>query len=776
MDIIKGLNPEQAAAVQHMKGPLLLLAGAGSGKTRVLTHRIAYMIQHNVNPYNILAVTFTNKAANEMKERVNRLLPQGGEGLWIGTFHSICVRILRREIEKLGYKSNFVIYDTDDQLTVIKQVLKDLDIDPKKYNPKMILGAISNAKNELIDAETYAAQIGGFFETMVAKVYQPYQKLLLENNAVDFDDIIMATVRLFSDHEMVLSYYQDKFQYILVDEYQDTNHAQYALVGLLAKRHRNLCVVGDPDQSIYGFRGADIQNILDFEQDYPDATVIKLEQNYRSTEYILDAAHHVIVKNVGRKEKRLWTAKGKGEPLNLFQASSDREEAQYIASEIHELRRQYGYDYSDFALLYRTNAQSRSLEEALMKFRIPYKVVGGLKFYDRMEIRDTLAYLRLIYNPSDDVAFARVINRPRRGIGDTSVERLAQFAAYEGISLYEAASKVSQISAIRGKANQGLFAFYQMIARMRQRSEELKVTDLTKEVLESSGYLKELENEGTIEAQTRIENIQELFSVMEEYIRSGQGYTLGSFLEDVALTSDMDAVDDVETGVYLMTLHTVKGLEFPVVFLTGMEEMVFPHSRALEDESEMEEERRLCYVGITRAMERLYLTFAYSRMLFGQFKNNPPSRFIGDIPPEIFGEDALEIGEEDDDDFWNDDFRSTNRSSNHPSAESRFAHPTTAQLSTQPSSPNGRGATPTSPEGSRPTWESKAQAQIIANAPAGGNKVGSFAGGEKVRHPKFGMGTVVGVRGEGEKQELDIVFPGVGLKKLLLEYAQLERV
>lgn len=762
MDIIKGLNPEQAAAVQHMQGPLLLVAGAGSGKTRVLTHRIAHLIQQGVNPYHILAVTFTNKAANEMKERVNRLLPHGGEGLWIGTFHSICVRILRREIEKLGYRSNFVIYDTDDQLTVVRQVMKELDMDPKKYSPKMILGAISNAKNELIDAEAYAAQIGGFLETIIAKVYQLYQKLLQENNALDFDDIIMAAVRLFRDHPMVLSYYQDKFKYILVDEYQDTNHAQYALVGLLAERHRNLCVVGDPDQSIYGFRGADIQNILDFENDYPDATVIKLEQNYRSTEQILDAAHHVIVKNAGRKEKRLWTARGKGESLHLFQASSDREEAQYIASEISELRRKYGYDYSDFAILYRTNAQSRGLEEALLKFHIPYKVVGGFKFYDRLEIKDTLAYLRLIYNPSDDVAFARVINRPRRGIGDTSIDRLAQFAAYEGISLYEAASKVSQIPAIRGKANSGLFAFYQMIGRLRQLSEELKVTDLTREVLETTGYLRELENEGTIEAQTRIENIQELFSVMEEYIRSGQGYTLGPFLEDVALISDIDEVDEAETGVYLMTLHTVKGLEFPVVFLTGMEEMVFPHARALEEDSEMEEERRLCYVGITRAMERLYLTFAHTRMLFGQFKNNPPSRFIEDIPSELFGEDALEIDEEGDDDFWNDDFRSQGRSSQQFSTVSGSGFPGT---------PSGRTAFPAK---AQPAWESKTQ--IVSNAPGGGDKTGTFAGGEKVRHPKFGVGTVVGVRGQGAKQELDIVFPGVGLKKLLLEYAQLERV
>ncbi|AZR72061.1 ATP-dependent DNA helicase PcrA [Anoxybacter fermentans] len=716
MKILQDLNDKQREAVEHLTGPLLILAGAGSGKTRVLTHRIAYMIYKGISPYNILAVTFTNKAANEMKERVKRLLGYEGEGLWIGTFHSICVRILRKEIEKLGYKGNFVIYDTSDQLTVIKEVMKELNIDTKKFNPRAIQATISNAKNELIGPEEFANNVGDYFEEIVSKIYKPYQDFLKENNALDFDDLIMVTVELFKKYDLVKKYYQNKFKYILVDEYQDTNHAQYVFVNLLAQRHRNLCVVGDPDQSIYGFRGADIRNILSFEEDYPDAKVVKLEQNYRSTERILDAAHHVIVKNVNRKEKRLWTKKGQGEDLTLFEAVSDKEEAQYVVSEILKLRRKHGYNYSDFAILYRTNSQSRVFEDVLMKNRIPYKIVGGLKFYDRMEIKDVLAYLKLIYNPADDLAFMRIINKPRRGIGNTSLNRLAQFAAKSGISMYEAAGKVDQISNIRGKAKSGLKEFYQMMEILRSFRDDLKVTDLTRRVLDKSGYLKDLESEGTIEAQTRIENIQELFSVMEEFIRSGQGYTVGSFLEEVSLTTDLDEVDEAEDGVLLMTLHTVKGLEFPVVFMTGMEEMIFPHARALDSESELEEERRLCYVGITRARELLYMTLAKSRMVFGQIKYNPPSRFINDIPPELFG---LTLEDE-------------------------------------------------------PAQEMKEPEELEA---ASSGKFAQYVGGEKVRHPKWGIGTVVGVRGQGKNQELDILFPKPhGLKKVLLEYAPIERV
>lgn len=762
------LNPEQQQAVFTSNIPVLILAGAGTGKTTVLTNKLHFLLQfvnsyqsknlptgvssddltimadwlkrtnsnlltspkmqkliiNGVRPDNILAVTFTNKAANEMKERVEQLLGHKGDGLWIGTFHAICVRILRREVEKLGYASNFVIYDSADQQTVVKEILKELNIDPKQFKPQAILAKISNAKNELIDPKAYGNTIGDYFEQIVDKVYFAYQKMLKSLNALDFDDLIMKTVELFQQYPRVREYYQDRFQQILVDEYQDTNHAQYVLINLLAQKSRNICVVGDPDQSIYRFRGADIRNILDFEKDYPNAKVIKLEQNYRSTERILDAAHHVIVKNEGRKDKRLRTDKGLGEYLNLFKASSDREEAEYIVTQILDLYREKGFRYNDFAILYRVNAQSRIFEDLLIRNRIPYKVVGGLKFYDRMEIKDIISYLRLIYNPADDVAFLRVVNKPRRGIGQRSLEYLAEFANDAAISLYEAAGQVSQVSLIRGKANQSLLHFFEIIADIRSKREELTVTDLTKQVLTLTGYLENLEREGTIEAQTRIENIQELFSAMEEFMRSGQGYTVGSYLEQVALISDLDTLNNSDDGVLLMTLHAVKGLEFPVVFLSGLEEMIFPHAKALDDLAEMEEERRLCYVGITRAKEYLFMTHAITRLIFGQTKYNPVSRFVQDIPEELFG---------------------------------------------------------ITPELEREELSSveKARKRIIERE-TGAEQIDNFlqyTGGERVKHPKFGLGTVVGVQGTGEDQELNIVFPQpIGLKLILLKYAPLQRV
>lgn len=762
MSILQGLNEQQSQAVQHINGPLLLLAGAGSGKTRVLTHRIAYMLENGIRPWNILAVTFTNKAANEMKERIRRLCGQTGEDLNIGTFHSICVRILRREIEKLGYKSNFVIYDSSDQKTAMKQILKNLNIDEK---PNKVLNRISNAKNELIGPDEFEGNMWSLADKVAQQAYGPYQRMLKENNALDFDDIIMLTVNLLRNYPMVREYYQNRFQYIMIDEYQDTNHAQYILVKLLAETHRNLCVVGDPDQSIYGFRGADIQNILDFEQDYKEATVIKLERNYRSTAEILEAADYVIRQNRSRKEKTLVSDKGPGEYLTLFKASSDREEAQYVVNEILEQRRQKGHDYSDFAILYRTNAQSRVLEDALMKNRIPYKVVGGLKFYDRKEIKDVLAYLRLIYNPSDDVAFTRIINRPKRGIGATSLQRLVEYAEEMNLSQYEASGQVAKILGIRGKANKSLLEFYQMIEVLRTFVDNMKVTELTEKILKTTGYVQDLEKEGTVEAQSRIENIQELFSVMEEYIRSGQGYTLGSFLEDVALTADIDDVEDnADTGVLLMTLHTVKGLEFPVVFMTGMEETIFPHSRSMEDETELEEERRICYVGITRAEEQLYMTCSQSRMVFGQTKYNSMSRFIKDIPSHLFG---YEEEEEDDQALATTVDRgiNQNRSMKSTGLGGGFGGsvPNRSGLGSA-SATMGRTASPS------PSSTSSKKAALS------GYRFTQYSGGEKVRHPKWGMGIVVGVRGQGEKQELDITFPKVGLKKVLLEYAPIERV
>lgn len=761
------LNPEQQRAVFTRNTPVLILAGAGTGKTTVLTYKLHFLLKFansyqskelprglkaddlammgdwlkaggdknlspqlntlitgGIKPNNILVVTFTNKAANEMKERVERLLGQQGDGLWIGTFHAICVRILRQEITKLGYKSNFVIYDTSDQQTVVKEVLKELNLDPKRFRPQAILAEISKAKNELISPEGFGHTVGDYFQQIVEKVYIAYQKMLKSLNALDFDDLIMKTVELFRRYPLVKEYYQDKFQQILVDEYQDTNHAQYKLINLLAQKSHNICVVGDPDQSIYRFRGADIRNILDFEKDYPEAKVIKLEQNYRSTERILDAAHHVIVKNEGRKDKRLRTEKGLGESLKLFKAASDREEAEYVVNQILDLRKDKGFRYRDFAILYRINAQSRVFEDSLLRNRIPYKVVGGLKFYDRMEIKDIIAYLRLIYNPADDVAFSRIVNKPRRGIGQRSLENLNQFASAANISLFEAAGRVTQIATIRGKANQSLLHFAEIIQELRSGREELSVTELTKEVLTLTGYLEDLEQEGTIEAQTRMENIQELFSAMEEFMRSGQGYTLDSYLEQIALISDLDSVNNSDDGVLLMTLHAVKGLEFSVVYLSGLEEMIFPHGKAIDNAEEMEEERRLCYVGITRAKEYLFMTHAVTRLIFGQTKYNPVSRFVEDIPKDLFGIDPEFEGEE---------ISAVER------ARKRVKE--------------------------RDSLSSK-----LDNFP-------QYTGGERVKHPKFGLGTVVGVRGEGEDQELNIVFPPpIGLKLILLKYAPIQRV
>ncbi|WP_027339389.1 DNA helicase PcrA [Halonatronum saccharophilum] len=645
MDILSDLNDKQQEAAIHNIGPLLILAGAGSGKTRVLTYRVANLIyEYGVSPVNILAVTFTNKAANEMKERVEKLVDKDSKGMWISTFHSICVRILRREIKKVGYESNFVIFDTADQRTLIKNILKDLDIDPKKFNPRAILGSISSAKNQLISAQDY--EENNYFESTVAGVYREYQKRLRANNALDFDDLIMKTVELFEEYPLVLDHYQERFKYIMVDEYQDVNYAQYRLVSLLAQKYRNICVVGDDDQGIYGFRGADITNILSFEQDYPDTKVIKLEQNYRSTKVILDAAFNVVSNNLDRKEKRLWTDNDKGHPLTLYKASSGSDEAKYLCSQIKELKEEEGYKFSDFSILYRTNAQSRVLEATLMKERIPYKIVGGLKFYDRKEIKDILAYLRVIYNPEDQLSLERIINVPKRGIGSTTVGRLKDFAQEEGINLLDAIYIVDQISTISSRFANKVRGFGELIEELKGVAKENDVLSLTEEVLKRSGYKKQLELENTIEAQTRLENIKELLASMEEFISGEVEASLEEYLEDVALTSDIDKLDEQADAILLMTLHSAKGLEFPVVFLVGMEEELFPHIRSLESQEDIAEERRLCYVGITRAQERLYLTHATYRKVYGSVQYNRPSRFLAEIPEDLFrGDEEIKVEE-----------------------------------------------------------------------------------------------------------------------------------
>ena len=736
-ELLNGMNPRQKEAVLHTDGPLLLMAGAGSGKTRVLTHRIAYLKE--VNPWNILAITFTNKAAKEMKERVNAILASGGEDVWVSTFHSMCVRILRRDVDFIGYNRNFTIIDSSEQLTLMKRILKELNIDPKKYDPRSILGTISQAKNSLQTPQDFAKMQGSYYEEIAAKCYAAYQKELQYNQCMDFDDLIMNTIRLFEEHPDSLTYYQNKFHYIHVDEYQDTNHAQYTLVNLLAGRFRNLCVVGDADQSIYGWRGADMQNILDFEKDYPDAAVILLEQNYRSTKNILSAANQVIENNSNRKPKNLWTENKEGNKITYYRADNERDETRFIVDRMQEEIRSNHRNYGDFAILYRTNAQSRVMEETLLKANIPYKMVGGHKFYDRKEIKDILAYLNVLANPQDSISFERIVNSPKRGIGPGSIEKLRSFASLHEWPLLEAAQNVD-LANIGGKAGQQLGAFGEMIQEVTQMIPYLTVTELTKEVLDRSGYLEDLKIQNTLEAQARIENLEEFLTVTQEFDKQFEQQNeedadapeekLTVFLNDLALVSDIDNLEEDASQVTLMTLHAAKGLEFPVVFLIGLEEGVFPLSRALMEESELEEERRLAYVGITRAEEALYLTNAFSRTLYGRTQYNRPSRFVEEIDQEL-----LEI----------EGMRPT------PKKTPVFAKKTAAYSYKQP------------------------ETAVVSSKSATGGEKNSWKPGDKVKHKKWGIGTVVRVSGTSKDLELDVAFPSQGVKRLLAAFAPIEK-
>jgi len=739
--LLSGLNPEQQSAVKATDGPLLLMAGAGSGKTRVLTHRIAYLIvEKRVNPYNILAITFTNKAAREMKNRIGKMMGGVAEEIWISTFHSMCVRILRRDIDRIGFNRNFTILDTTDQQSVIKAILKDKNIDPKKFDPRAILGSISSAKNELIDPEDYAKTSGGYFDQVVSDVYEEYQKRLRKNQALDFDDLIMMTIQLFSRVPDVLEYYQRKFQYIHVDEYQDTNKAQYLLVKLMAMRFKNLCVVGDSDQSIYRWRGADIANILSFEKDYPNATVILLEQNYRSTKRILLAANNVIANNLNRKAKNLWTENPEGNKLVYYRADSEQGEAQFVAGKIKELSRDGKYKLSEIAILYRTNAQSRVMEEVLLKSNIEYSIVGGTKFYDRKEIKDTLAYLRLISNPDDDISLSRIINVPKRGIGSSSVDKIANFAAMHDLSLYQALDSI-ELMGLSPKITKSAREFRDFIRNYTQMQEFLSVTELVEEILEKSGYREMLKAEKSLEAQSRLENLDELLSVTKNFEEVSEDKSLVAFLTDLALVADIDSMDKEEEktdSIVLMTLHSAKGLEFPVVFLIGLEEGVFPHSRSLMEEAEMEEERRLAYVGITRAEQTLFLTNAQMRTLFGRTNMNPASRFIKEIPEDLV--EGVEL--------------KATKSTPFGSRGSSFA-----------SSRTGFGTPATRKPVMRPTAAS-----------TGGDEIG-WKVGDKAEHGKWGIGTVVSVKGQGEGTELDIAFPSpTGIKRLLAKFAPIKKV
>jgi DNA helicase II / ATP-dependent DNA helicase PcrA len=635
------LNPEQQRAVQHTEGPLLILAGAGSGKTRVITSRIVHLISHNIAPWNILAVTFTNKAAEEMRRRVSSLLDQRGESVWVSTFHSTCLRILRKHIDKLGYNPEFVIYDTSDQRALMKQCLAEMKVTERVIKPQGVLTRIDGAKNALITPEQQSLAATDTFEEMIADLYQLYQRKLKENNALDFGDLLMKAVQLFEEHPSILEYYQRLFQYIMVDEYQDTNHAQYRLVKNLAAQHKNICVVGDEDQSIYGWRGADISNILDFEKDFPGTVMVKLEQNYRSTQNILTAATKVIEYNAHRKGKVLWTESGDGEQPELYEARSDFEEARYVVQKMRELKTLEGRSWTDFAIFYRTNAQSRIFEDELRKQRVPYTIFGGTKFYERKEIKDVLAYLKVIVNSQDAVNLKRIINSPARGIGAKTLQNLEDFSRQKNIGLYETLSQTDQIRSLNQGIKKRVQHFYKIIEMLKRKYAEMPPTDFVKFVMEESGYLDDLKSEQTLESEARLENLEELLNVIGNYEYQVEDPSLAGFLDQASLTEQTDDLDESQGILPLMTFHLAKGLEFPVVFMVGMEEGLFPHARSLDDEGEMEEERRLCYVGMTRAMERLYLTNAQRRRLYGGEQYNLPSRFLEEIPDEFLKKSGM---------------------------------------------------------------------------------------------------------------------------------------
>lgn len=755
--LLNGMNDRQAEAVQTTEGPLLIMAGAGSGKTRVLTHRIAYLIDEKmVNPWNILAITFTNKAAREMKERAVALNPATQDCL-IATFHSMCVRILRREADHIGYNRNFTIVDPGEQRTLMKRILKNLNLDPKKWNERAILGTISNAKNDLIDEVAYAKMAGDMYTEIVAKCYTAYQKELRQSEAMDFDDLIMLTLRLFDQNPDVLTYYQQRYQYIHVDEYQDTNHAQYQLVKLLASRFKNICVVGDADQSIYGWRGADMQNILDFEKDYPEAKVVLLEENYRSTKTILQAANEVIRNNRNRRPKNLWTQNEDGEEIVYYRANDEQDEALFVARTIDQLSRE-GYSHKDFAVLYRTNAQSRTVEEALLKSNIPYTMVGGTKFYSRKEIRDVISYLNLIANPSDNISYERVVNEPKRGVGPGTVEKIRDFASSQEISLLEASANI-MLSPVKGKAAQAVYELANLILDLRDRLDDYSVTELVELVLKKTGYSAALAAQATLESQARIENIEEFLSVTKNFDENSDNPAdetgldkLSRFLNDLALIADTDDGDQESSEVTLMTLHAAKGLEFPVVLLVGMEENVFPLSRASEDEDELEEERRLAYVGITRAEKILYLTNANSRLLYGRTNYNQPTRFLREISSDLLNYQGLARPA-------NSSFKVSYTNSD----TNKFGQGMSLAQALQE---RKRQAAPSSiSTGSLPFGKSNQPSKTDV----------AWAIGDIAHHKKWGDGTVLAVSGSGNSQELKINFPEVGLKKVLASIAPIEK-
>ena len=760
-DILEGLNDKQYEAVINTDGPCLVIAGAGSGKTKVLTHKIAYLLnEKNIKPWNILAITFTNKAANEMKSRVETLVGEAAKEIWMGTFHSICVKILRNFIDRIGYEKSFIIFDTSDQKTLVKECLKSLEIDDKMFTDRAVLSEISNAKNEMLEPVQYAMRAGGDYrKEKIARVYAMYQQKLKENNAVDFDDIINLTIKILAENPDVLEYYNDKFKYILVDEYQDTNKSQFTLVTMLAAKYGNITVVGDNDQGIYSFRGADISNILNFEKDFPGTKIIKLEQNYRCTGNILNAANAVIKNNVVKYEKKLWTENDIGELPNFFCGDNEYDEATYVVEQINRLRREEYLKYSDFAVLYRMNAQSRAIEDILRREDIPYKIIGGLKFYERKEIKDIIAYLRLIYNPSDNLSLKRIINEPKRGVGKTSIDNISKLSDSSNISMYEIIKNAADFGLNRVFVNTR--DFVEQMEYLMAKKDELKISELIKETLNKTGYTKALENENSVEAETRIQNLEEFLTVAMEFEEESAENSLGEFLEGITLSSDIDGMEDEEDSVTLMTLHSAKGLEFPVVFLVGMEEGIFPGYKSIGEPKELEEERRLCYVGITRARQYLFLTCAKQRTIFGSTTYNAASRFIEEIPKEYLQgyEDTFK-----DNDSYSD--------STYKWEYGKSSKVTTYKMNDMTSSGIEK-----SKKTSTSGYNFKTPESFLSNL----NKksettvdLSQYQAGVRVFHKKFGEGIINYVEKEGDDLKVDINFDKVGHKRLMAKFANLQ--
>ena len=760
-DILEGLNDKQYEAVINTDGPCLVIAGAGSGKTKVLTHKIAYLLnEKNIKPWNILAITFTNKAANEMKSRVETLVGEAAKEIWMGTFHSICVKILRNFIDRIGYEKSFIIFDTSDQKTLVKECLKSLEIDDKMFTDRAVLSEISNAKNEMLEPVQYAMRAGGDYrKEKIARVYAMYQQKLKENNAVDFDDIINLTIKILAENPDVLEYYNDKFKYILVDEYQDTNKSQFTLVTMLAAKYGNITVVGDNDQGIYSFRGADISNILNFEKDFPGTKIIKLEQNYRCTGNILNAANAVIKNNVVKYEKKLWTENDIGELPNFFCGDNEYDEATYVVEQINRLRREEYLKYSDFSVLYRMNAQSRAIEDILRREDIPYKIIGGLKFYERKEIKDIIAYLRLIYNPSDNLSLKRIINEPKRGVGKTSIDNISKLSDSSNISMYEIIKNAADFGLNRVFVNTR--DFIEQMEYLMAKKDELKISELIKETLNKTGYTKALENENSVEAETRIQNLEEFLTVAMEFEEESAENSLGEFLEGITLSSDIDGMEDEEDSVTLMTLHSAKGLEFPVVFLVGMEEGIFPGYKSIGEPKELEEERRLCYVGITRARQYLFLTCAKQRTIFGSTTYNAASRFIEEIPKEYLQgyEDTFK-----DNDSYSD--------STYKWEYGKSSKVTTYKMNDMTSSGIGKskktstgGYNFRTPESFLSNLNKKSESTV---------DLSQYQAGVRVFHKKFGEGIINYVEKEGDDLKVDINFDKVGHKRLMAKFANLQ--